>query len=173
MRFRSEDAGEKDAMSNFKVLFWWYFLMNSSKKPGWESICKSENIFSDTARSFGAKMSWGGKKEKRERGNYLNNGINSLESTKREMSHLNWAGEIFTIPTYAATFLLPTAGAGPSQLSRGAPELIWNIRALSLGLKWSHSSPFWELKCHPAPEKTTFVRSLMALLQMGLKSLYF
>lgn len=112
MRFRLEDVGEKDVMSNFKVLFWWYFLMNLFKKLGWESICKLENIFLDIVRFFGVKMSWGGKKEKRERGNYLNNGINFFESIKREMFYLNWVGEIFIIFIYVVIFLFFIVGVG-------------------------------------------------------------
>lgn len=138
--------------------------MTSSKGPVWESTCKSENISSHIARPWGAKTL-------PEKQNLLINSINSLESTKKEMSHLNWTREnIFTVPTYAATDIFPAVWAWPSQLSRGAPELIWNSWALSPWLKWSHSSPFWELKCHLALEKTTIVRLLMALLQMGLKS---
>lgn len=51
------------------------------------------------------------------------------------------------------------------ETQRGAQQLIWNLGAGSPWLKWSHSSPFWELKHHPVSEKPAW----KALLQMGLK----
>lgn len=44
--------------------------------------------------------------------------------------------------------------------STGAPQLIWNLWSVSSWLEWSHSSPFWELKCHPAPEKPVWKGSI-------------
>lgn len=73
---------EKDIMTNCEGLFSWYILKTFSDNPGGENTCKSDNISSQIARSFDATTL-------SEKQDFLINRINSLESTKKEMSHLN------------------------------------------------------------------------------------
>lgn len=80
--------------------------------------------------------------------------VNSLNSCKHDGILFGPArGEGFQSPhLYHCQIrsLQPELGHGNST---GAQQRIWNLGADSPWLKWSHSSPFWELKCHPASQK--------------------
>lgn len=87
--------------------------------------------------------------------------VNSINSCKHEdilFGLTRGEGFLKSPPVpFRVYSLQPELGHGNST---GAQQLIWNLWASSPRLKWSHSSPFWELKCHPASEKPVWKGSI-------------